>query len=70
MCSSFGFSIEEFLISFFIVKKWPLFVNFSITSLCKMMLSSRFHTFRGYKIVGMYLTHQGQEYREVHFMST
>jgi hypothetical protein len=30
MFSLFGFSIQEFFIAIFIVKKWPLYVNFNI----------------------------------------
>jgi hypothetical protein len=40
MCSPFGFLIQNIFICLFIVKKWPLFVNFSI-SLVEFFFSSQ-----------------------------
>jgi hypothetical protein len=45
------FQYKNFPYVFFIVKKRPLYVNFSITPLCKKTFFSRFHTSRGYEIL-------------------
>jgi hypothetical protein len=49
MFSPFGFSIQEVSYAIFIVKKRPLYVNFSI--MCKMTFFSRFHKSCGYEIL-------------------
>ena len=43
MCSPFGYSIQQFLIyAFFVVKKLPLYVNFSIPPWRKLIFSQCF----------------------------
>jgi hypothetical protein len=46
------FQYNIFLYVFFIIKKRPLYVNFSIPPLRKIIFFSMFHTSCGYEILG------------------
>jgi hypothetical protein len=45
------FQSKNFSYAIFIVKKQPLYVNFSIPPLWKLMIFSRFHTLCGHEIL-------------------
>jgi hypothetical protein len=66
MCSLFGFSIKQFSYVFFIVKKWPLYVDFNIP-----FVENYF--FLNFKLVSMsvysevYITHMGTKFQRGSF---